>query len=216
MIRITFSLALRYLQNEIVTMKKLHFLLLVSAVGFSFINDAWKEVKSEDEIIVYNTQVMGFKFKKSKAETTIKNGDLAKAENILKDVKNYKNWMHNCSSSKLLKTEGEKLFIQLIFDAPWPITGRELIIESNFKSSNNQLEVISKAIPNYIPSNEDYVRIELSNGLWQFNLKKNGNVFIRNTNHSNPGGNIPVWLSTTAVEDIPLETMQEMVKLMNK
>jgi len=197
-------------------MKKLHFLLLVSAVGFSFVNDAWKEVKSEDEIIVYNTQVTGFKFKKSKAETTIKNGDLAKAESILKDVKNYKNWMHNCSSSKLLKTEGEKLFIQLIFDAPCPLTDRELIIESNFKSSNNQLVVSSKAIPDYIPSNEDYVRIELSNGLWQFNLKKNGNIFIRNTNHSNPGGNIPAWLSTTAVEDIPLETMQEMVKLMNR
>lgn len=179
-------------------------------------NDAWKEVKSEGEIIVYNTQVTGFKFKKSKAETIIKSGYLAKAESILKDVENYKNWMYNCSSSKLLKTEGEKLFIQLIFDAPWPVTDRELIIESSFKSSDNQLEVISKAIPNYIPSNEDYVRIELSNGLWQFNLKKNGNIFIRNTNHSNPGGNIPVWLSTTAVEDIPLETMQEMVKLMNR
>ena len=197
-------------------MKKSHLLLLVSAVGFSFMNDAWKEVKSEGEIIVYNTQVTGFKFKKSKAETIIKSGYLAKAESILKDVENYKNWMHNCSSSKLLKTEGEKLFIQLTFDAPWPVTDRELIIESSFKSSDNQLEVISKAIPNYIPSNEDYVRIELSNGLWQFNLKKNGNIFIRNTNHSNPGGNIPAWLSTTAVEDIPLETMQEMVKLMNR
>jgi len=46
--------------------------------------------------------------------------------------------------------------------------------------------------------------------------KNEGTLFIRNTNHSSPGGNIPAWLSSSAVEDMPIETIQGFKKALRE
>lgn len=194
-------------------MKKF-FLIVVVAGCFSFVGDNWKKVNSEGDIIVYNTEVEGNKFKKSKTEVTINYGSIEKAEKALKDIANYKDWQPSCSASKMLKTVGNKITMHLIFDAPWPVSDRELIIESTFTKTENKLLVKSTCKPLFIKANDDYVRIEYTEGLWEIEKMANGNLSVRNTSHSNPGGNIPAWLSSSAVEDIPLEMMQNFIALL--
>ena len=48
-------------------MKKFIVLTTMIFLLFSFIGDNWEKVNSEDGIIVYNTEVIGSKFKKTMA-----------------------------------------------------------------------------------------------------------------------------------------------------
>ena len=189
------------------------FLILITVIGLlSFTADTWEKVNSEGDIIVYNTEVLGDKFKKSKVETTINYGSIDKAEKVLKNISNYVKWQPKCESSKSLKIDGNKITLYLTFGAPWPVSDRDLILESTFTKTENKLLVKSTCKPKYQDEVEDYVRITYSESSWEIEQKEGGKLFIRNTNHSNPGGNIPAWLSSTAVEDIPLELMQGFVK----
>lgn len=181
---------------------------------FSFSNDNWKEVNSENGIIVYNTEVSGSKFKKSMAETTIHFGSIEKAEKILKDASNYKSWQPNCDSGKILSKKDGKLIFYLTFNAPWPVSDRDLILESIYIKSNNKLHVKTTCKPNYLNMQKNYVRIRYSESSWDIEKKEDGSLSIRTTSHSNPGGNIPSWLTASTVEVIPLETLQGFVKLL--
>lgn len=189
---------------------------MVSFTIISSTNHTWKKVNSEDNIIVYNCEVEGSKFKKSKVETTINFSNLKNAEIVLKDVSKYKNWQPNCSSSKLIKAEGNKIYSYLTFDAPWPVSDRDLILESTFTKSENRLMMKTTCKPNYIKKDDDFVRITYSEGLWEIEQKNDGNLIIRNTNHSSPGGNIPAWLSSSAVENMPIETIQGFKKALRE
>jgi len=144
---------------------------MVSLTSISSTNHAWKKVNSEDNIIVYNCEVEGSKFKKSKVETTINFSNLKNAEIVLKDVSKYKNWQPNCSSSTLIKAEGNKIYTYLTFDAPWPVSDRDLILESTFIKSENKLMMKTTCKPNYIKKDDDFVRITCSEGLWEIEKK---------------------------------------------
>ena len=181
---------------------------------FSFSSDNWKELNSENGIIVYNAEVSGSKFKKSMVETTIHFGSIEKAEKILKDASNYKRWQPNCDSGKILSEKEDKLIFYLTFNAPWPVSDRDLILESIYIKSNNKLHVKTTCKPNYLNKQKDYVRISYSESSWDIEKKENGSLSIRTTSHSDPGGNIPSWLTASTVEVIPLETLQGFVKLL--
>lgn len=187
---------------------------VVCLILFSFTQSNWKEVLKEDDVTVYNQSIEGHKFKQSKVETTIKYGSLDKAEKILKDVANYKNWQPNCESSEVINSSSNKISMYLVFGAPWPVTDRDLVLESSFSRVGKKLIVKTTSKTALKPEQEDYVRITYCEGLWEIEEQANGNLFLRNINHSNPGGNIPAWLSSTAVEDIPLQTMQNFIELL--
>ena len=195
-------------------MKKFIVSITIIFLLFSFIGDNWEEVNSEDGIIVYNTEVIGSKFKKSMAETTISFGSIEKAEKIFKDAKNYKKWQPNCESGKVLSAEDNKIVFYLTFEAPWPVSDRDIIFESVFTKTENKLHIKNTCKPNYMDKKDDYVRITYSVSSWDIEKKKNGTLSIRTTSHSNPGGNIPIWLTSRTVEELPLETIQGFVKLL--
>lgn len=189
-------------------------LMLTISLFFSFVGSDWKQVLKKENIVVYNRDIEGDKFKQSKVETTINYGTLDKAEKILKNIAEYKNWQPNCESSEIVKTSQNSIVMYLTFGAPWPVSDRDLIIESTFSREGKKLIVKSSAKPTLKSEDDDYVRIIYCEGIWEIEEKEGGELFLRNTNHSNPGGNIPAWLSTTAVEDIPMETMQNFIELL--
>lgn len=193
-------------------MKKFILPLLFCLPLLSFIGDEWKEVNAENGIVVYNKDVTGSKFKKSMVKTTISYGSINQAEQILKDGEGYVHWQPNCGQGKVLHEEKNKVILYLTFDAPWPVSDRDLIIESTYKKHNNQLVVTNRCKPNYIPKKEDFVRITFSESSWIIEEKKDGFLYIQNTSHSSPGGNIPSWLLTSTVEDLPLQTLQGFIK----
>lgn len=195
-------------------MKKYIWLPIIILACFSFVTIKWEIVNQKGGIIVYNTEVEGYKFKKSKVENTITGVSLDNIEQVLLDVKNYKNWQPSCTEAELLKKEGNTIYYRMVFDAPWPVTDREIVLKSTLIKTTNEITFTSQCIPKYIPQNDDYVRIEFSKGGWLIQKKQDGSLFLRNSSHSNPGGNIPAWLSASAVEDMPLETMENFCKLL--
>lgn len=195
-------------------MKNRLILPLLIFVFFSFAITQWQVVNQKGSIIVYNTEIQGYKFKKSKVENTIASANFDQIQRVLLNINNYKNWQPSCAEAELLKRDDDTVYYRLVFDAPWPVTDREIVLKSTLTKTADKITFISKCIPDYIPANDDYVRIEFSKSDWLIKKNADGSVFLRNSSHSNPGGNIPAWLSSSAVEDLPLETMENFCNLL--
>ncbi len=193
---------------------RLSALVLTTTLFLSLTGSDWKQVLKKENVIVYNRDVDGDKFKQSKVETTIDYGSLDKAEKVLKDVSNYINWEPNCEKAEVISSSENKIVMYLVFGAPWPVSDRDLVLESTFSREGNKLYVKNTSKSSLKEEDDDYVRITYCEGSWEIEEKEDGKLFLRNTNHSNPGGNIPAWLSTSAVEDIPMETMQNFIELL--
>lgn len=180
-----------------------------------FMSDQWKEVNSEGDIKVYNKTIEGYDMPQSKVETILKNGSVWKAKQLLQDFDSYKDWTPSCATSKLIEKKNGKYIYYATFDAPWPVSDRDIYVEVSFAETAKSISMVSKALKNYKPEKDGFVRITMSDGYYMFEKRSNG-LFIQNTSLSSPGGNIPAWLTTTAVEDIPLELMQNIIEKVKK
>lgn len=181
----------------------------------SFISDKWELVNSADDISVYNRKVKGYGMPQSKVETFLEGGSFTKVKEVLRDIKSFKNWFPKCTESTLIESKNGKFIYYTIYDAPWPVSDRDGYIEVSYSESENEFLMFVKALPKYRPDEEGMVRIPLSDGKWTITKKKKG-VSIVNISLSRAGGNIPDWLTTTAVEDTPLEMIQNLVSILNQ
>lgn len=195
--------------------KKIFIFVLLGFMTMSFIGSEWKEVNSEGDIKVYNKTIKGYDMPQSRVETVLKNGSLWKAKKMLQDYNSYKDWVPSCSSSKLVEKKNGKYIYYATFDAPWPVSDRDLYAEATFVETSNSIKMTSRALPNYKKEKDGFIRISLSNGEYLFKKDAKG-LFMRNMSLASPGGSIPAWLTTTAVEDIPLELMQNIVEKVKK
>lgn len=196
---------------------KLKAIIVVSVLFMvlGFVGSEWKEVNSEGAIKVYNRDVKGYDMPQSKVETVLKEGSLWRAKQMLMNYDLYKDWIPSCSKSKLIEKKNGKYIYYATFDAPWPVSDRDLYAEARFVETAKSIKMISKALPNYGKEKDGFVRIKLSNGMYEFQKQADG-LLMRNTSLASPGGSIPSWLTTTAVEDIPLELMQNIVGKVKK
>lgn len=196
-------------------MFKRSFFVSIIIICCSFIENDWKVVNSEDDIIVYNRNVPGSSMPQSKVETLYKNGSLGKFKDALLAFKSYKNWIPRCSKSEMVKNDSERLIYYAIYAAPWPVSDRDVYVEVTFTESENKFVMTSKALKNFKPEEEDNVRVNLMNLEWIVE-QKGKDVFISNTSFSKPGGNIPNWLTSDATTNLPLKLIQNLIEVVAK
>lgn len=193
-------------------MKRCILTILIVTISISFVSDNWKEVNSEDGIKVYNRKVDGFSIPESKVVSTKEGVTLAEVKTMFLDFNTYHEWIPSCSSSKLIEKKGNVFIYYATYDAPWPVSDRDIYLEVQFSETPSWVKLEIKGLPEYRQKEEGYVRIPFNQGVWLFELQKGGSILLTNSSLSDPGGNIPDWLSSMAAEDIPLEVMQNVLE----
>jgi hypothetical protein len=189
----------------------LNLLFLTVLVSFSyFLESEWNLKKEKDGIIVYTRSVEGSSFEEFKAITTIEHSSLSDVLEILMDVNHYESLYPKIVNTKLLKVDGKYYDIHYFqIEAPWPLKNRDSVYEQKAvvdKDGKHAL-VTLKPLPDYIPENEDLVRIRKGSGFWDLTEDSNNKVTIIYQFHSEPGGEIPSWLANSFVVDYPFETL---------
>jgi len=66
-----------------------------------------------------------------------------------------------------------------------------------------RFNITSIAAPDFMPVDEDLVRIRESSAAWKINKLSNGKLRMELTSHAEPGGNIPKWLANMVVLQLP-------------
>ena len=193
----------------------LFFILLANSCFFA--QENWTLKKDENGIKVYTRKTADSDIRELKAVFYIK-APLKTLVAVIDDWDNYPEWVYRCGKSSSLKkiSETEGIHYQTV-TAPWPVQNRDFIVNIKFTQDEKTgaITLLSTSKPDYIPVDDESIRVKKINSHWYLKPLKDGTVEVINQILVDPGGDIPVWLVNLAAVEGPYETMlhfKEMIK----
>lgn len=186
------------------------FSVLIARPAFAQNGDGWVFKNEKDGIKVYYKKTSDIY--EIKMVTSMK-ASLSGIVQLLSEVENYPTWGYKLSEAKLLKKVSDKEYYYYSkLDFPWPLSDRDIVVQTKLEqdSSSGRVTSISHSKPDYLPANQDVVRIRTTTTKWTVVPGAGGWSYIEYYIYSNPGGNIPDWLVNMAIDVGPLETLGRM------
>lgn len=192
-------------------------LLVVATLPFdSVFATQWNLAKEKDGIKIFTAKLPDQAFKAVRVECLI----AARPEQLLAlllDINNNHEWVYKTKSSRRLKTiSPTELIYYAQMESPWPFSNRDIIAHLKVSRQSDKIIIIdSKAKPDYIPDEEDVVRIQSSKAQWTLTSIQDNMVKVEYVIQFDPGGNIPPWLINLFVSDGPMVSFQKMKERVN-
>ena len=181
-------------------------LLCVTAVQVA--ERQWQLEREEDGVSVYQADVPVSKYKAYRGVVTI-NADLAAVQAAQEDVAGSCSWIFSCQQQRLLETEGNVSELYTRFEMPWPVKARDSVIQVTTRTdADGAVTRLLKAVPQRLPEEKDFVRVQRVDGEWHLKPLDQGRVEVTYEVHTEPGGSVPSWLANSFVVDAPLQTLQ--------
>jgi len=170
--------------------------------------------KEKDDLRVYTCSTAGSKLNVLKAELMLEDTSFKELLDFVNDIGNYVNWQYNTKEARVLQTRANSVVFRTVVDAPWPLSGREMILEqsTSFDSAIQVLKIESRTVSYDYPQNEDLIRVPLLVAKWNVSSVKNS-LKIEYTLRIDPGGSVPAWLVNIAMTEGPYNSF---LKLKNE
>jgi len=181
--------------------------LIIMLLAFeSYSQSLWVVKKDKNGVQVYLRDTAGSEYKSFKGTMKIQ-ASLSEIVDILKKVEDYRQWFAFTKTSKLLKKEDNIQFVYIETSFPWPYKNRDMVYQMEFETINiTTTRILLKGISGYIPKKKGILRMKKSEGYLLLN-SKGSTTEITYVFHSEPEGNIPVWLVNKSVIDFPYKTL---------
>lgn len=177
----------------------------------------WKLVKNCDNIKAYVQKVPESKIKKVKVETLL-DVTLTELVALIKDAENHNNWTFLNEMAEIIEESNDCNWKYYgLTNTPWPVTNRDLVTSVSLIQNkiDYSVTITSIAIPDFLPQEEDCIRVKHIKAVWTLNPIGNGLVHIVFELEIDPGGNIPIWLVNLAVTKGPLKTLEGLINEIN-
>ena len=133
---------------------------------------------------------------------------------IYEDPTRHTEWMHACLESRVVEraSDTEAIWYNLI-NAPWPVSNRDLVVHSTITVSTrrqiiwNHFRAISH--PAELPK-KGVVRVPWMEGFFKFEYVNPQKTRVTYQVSTDPGGWIPHWLARLASKDLPIKTIRNL------
>ena len=190
------------------------FTILIFGLSTAFAQNSWELKKNENGIEVYTRNASTGNLKELRVLCKL---DATKDEliNTLQDIANYSQWVFSNKKSIILKTlDPRRIIYYTQSHLPWPIKDRDLIVELDINSAPDILTILAKSIPDYLPQNNDYIRVPYSLATWHVTQAPDNKLKVDYTFSVDPGGNIPVWLVNATLAVGPYNSFVKLRELL--
>jgi ribosome-associated toxin RatA of RatAB toxin-antitoxin module len=131
---------------------------------------------------------------------------------VLTDFDHYTTWLPRCKKSRVVaRLSDNEYIVHMVFAAPWPIKDRDCVVRVKYvkDEKNGIITVTETSEPKYLKEEDDVVRIQQLVSSWKL-IPVNGGTRVINEYSSNPGGNIPDWMTNTQSVDSPMTTFENL------
>jgi hypothetical protein len=121
---------------------------------------------------------------------------------LLKDFETLPEWAYRTDKVVTLRqTSKTEAYVYTIHTMPWPFMPRDSVLFSHIDQNPRTLAVTVKghAVPDYIPLNDQYVRISSGESFWQLTPKGEGTLEVVFQGYGEPGGSFSESVFTTAI-----------------
>ncbi len=133
---------------------------------------------------------------------------------LLYDLDAATEWVWKTREMRVLKelSEDEGRIVYQLVSAPWPVSDREIVSQSQgyMDPETGEVYITITARPDFIPENDNYVRVRQLEGAWNIMPLSETSCRVVFRLHLEPGGEIPSWLANIAVIDTPYNTLANM------
>lgn len=191
-------------------------ILLYICITAAVAQSGWKHVAGRDGIRVYARTVPDSKIKALKAECELKAG-VEEVIALLMDVKAAEKWVcHTKSCNAVKRVSDTELFYHTEVSLPWPLDNRDFVTHMKVTRDpqNGVVTVDAPAVPGVLPVREGVVRIDHSVNRWIIRPLTARSVWVEYTLQVDPGGNIPAHVVNMFASRAPIETFQNMRKVL--
>ncbi len=174
-------------------------------------DEDWIFRLEKEGITVYTHKSENSDLESFKGSITIESS-LSAIVALLQDIGNYNKWMYKTKEARLLKWEENTMYIYTVSEAPWPVSPRDNISFSRLVQNPDTKEVLIsiKAIPDFLPKKQGYVRIPEALGSWRLVPLSGGKVQVSYQMKTDSGGSLPSWMANLAVTQAPLHMLKHL------
>lgn len=198
------------------------FLLLPGFIAGS--EHDWQQVRDEDGIKVYLKKYWSDEVKSFRGEVLI-NTSLDSLLAVILDINACSDWVHRCKNPLLLlrKAFSEGYHYQ-VHKLPFPARNREFIFHSTITRSlkTSSVSIHMNVVPEFcaqntsttcsLIGNTSLLRVKHSHGHYLLEPLQDSLTRVTWTHHTNPEGNLPVWLINRLIREMPFQTLQGLRK----
>lgn len=136
---------------------------------------------------------------------------------VLDDAERQTDWVYRCIEARDLGgTVDTGWYYYSRIDMPWPMDDRDLIAKVVGSKTKNAYKSVSLAAPDRAPRVSDCVRITDFDVSTSYRRIDDKNTEVTYQLHSEPGGQVPVWLVNMFIDKGPVETMTRLRDLVEK
>ncbi len=170
----------------------------------------WTFVKEKDGIKIYTRKEPGKSLKSFRGVTDIRT-TMQKAQNLVGNVKNVEWWDKNVKEIRILAFEPEKMSrYYLVYDAPWPVSDRDLCVEAHITTDpvTGIRTVSAHPLPDLVPPKHGAVRIRDYWQQWVIEPRSNGILHVVLEGYVDPAGSVPDWIYNMVITETPLKVMR--------
>ena len=121
---------------------------------------------------------------------------------LLKDFETLPEWAYRTDKVVTLRQNSNtEAYVYTIHPMPWPFMPRDSVLLSHIGQNPQTFAVTVKgrAVPDYIPLNDDYVRISSGESFWQLTPMGEGTLEVIFQGYGEPGGSLSESVFTSAI-----------------
>jgi hypothetical protein len=182
-------------------MKKslLLFSLLIFGLSSVIAQGKWELKKNEDGIEVFTRKPAKGNLKELRVVCELE-ATKTQLINELQNIGDYNSWVYANKKSEIIKMLNQQTIIYYSQSRlPWPIKDRDLIIQLTISPTPELLTIQAKSLPDYLPRQNDYIRVPYSLAIWKVTQGTNNKLKVDYTFSVDPGGSIPSWLVNATI-----------------
>ncbi len=191
-------------------------LLIVVSTGFAADKYQWKLAEKKDGCEIYTSPVAGKDYIAAKATCLIP-ARIEVLATILRDIPNYKSWMHDCKDTKMLKVvDDEKdVFIFWLRQHVDFLTDRDMVLKSkvviDMQNGTNLIYADSTKDMTY-DSGKGYVRMPSFYSLFTLQWKDRENTLVTFMVDPDLGPGVPTGIANSKIKTTPFHSLKNMMK----
>ncbi len=175
-------------------------------------DDAWTLKQNKDGMKIYTADVPNSKIKALKVECEL-NATLSQVVAAVMDIKHSKNWVYRTETAYVIKQASPSdLYYYTLVKMPWPVANRDYIahlrVTQNTKTKAVTIDV--PCITGMAPQKDKVIRVTNSTARWLLTPEGAGRVKLVYMLHTDPGGDVPAWLTNMFITQAPSQTFSKL------
>lgn len=199
--------------------------LIFSILTYSFIfqdvtfaDDEWTLVKNKKGIAVYSKNQAVSKYKEIKSIVTI-DADIDTILSIYRDFESYPKWQYFMKTIKVINCpdDSDNLFAYASYDFPWPISNRDIVINTKLNLNDKQKKTVTLQITNCLhpdfPEDEKTIRVKNYHCVALLEAIDKDQTRVTYTIKADPGGNIPSIAVNLVGKEAQYMTLKKLRKI---